>query len=215
MASLIAVLHIFRQSLADAWAEWVDLVVLNAVWLLATVTVILAPPALLALFHTTRELAMGRGVDIRMFIQGIRLYFVRGWLWGLLNIAFGALFVASLTVYGQIDEDWSTMAASVSFVIAALWIMVQFYGLSYLVFQEKPNLLVALRNGLYTILASPLFSFLLGAILIGLMLFTAQVLLALLAGIPALLTLIANRAVRDRLETFGLLPRPAQEVEGG
>lgn len=77
--------------------------------------------------------------------------------------------------------------------------------------QERKSLPLALRNGLFTILAAPGYSL----VVMGAALSVAAVALALVAplvlGGPGLLALIAGHAVRDRIETYGLREREVKE----
>lgn len=205
---MVAPLRVIRAALADWWYSWATLAAINVLWLLACITVVLAPPATFALFHTTYELVMGRGIAVGDFVRGIRLHFVRSWLWGLLNVLVAVLFYANLRFYGSIDADWTSPLLVLSLALAAVWMMVQLYALAYLMFLQQPSLRIALRNGLYTLLASPVYSLVIGAAFALLIYLCVNVVIVTLFGGPVLIAVLGNHAVRERLRAYKITPVP-------
>jgi uncharacterized membrane protein YesL len=91
-------------------------------------------------------------------------------------------------------------------VVGLLWIAVQFYVWPFLVEQEQKQLRIALKNALFLTLANPLYTLLLLGV-VGLAL-----VLSLLTVLPiavfatSFISLLGNRAVVERLRTYGKLP---------
>ncbi len=211
LGQLLAPFRVIRAALADWWAAWATLLILNTLWILACATVILAPPATFALFYCAYELAQGRGTSISDFGRGLRLHAIRSWGWALLNLGAGVLFYANLRFYGQIRAEWGALLLLVSLLLAALWITVQLYAVAYLMALEQPRLRTALRNGLFTLLASPLYSLIFAAVVVGIGYLCANVIIGLFVGGPTLIVVLSTHAIRERLRAFHIL-KAAEEI---
>jgi hypothetical protein len=73
----------------------------------------------------------------------------------LLNLLVVAVVVSNIWFYGQFDADWTVIVRMILSFLSLVWLMVQFYVLPYLMEQEDKSLRLALRNGLFTALAAP------------------------------------------------------------
>jgi uncharacterized membrane protein YesL len=163
------------------------------------------------MFYATNELANGRGVGYADFFAGLRRFFKIGWLWGILNVIAFFLVWLNIQFYGQVAESWSLTLLFLTLIVAATWLMVQLFAVPYLIEQERKHLGIAMKNALFTLLATPLYSFLL-ALFVGTFLYLIMTqAIAVLLGAPAFVALLSNRAVLNRLEAFGLRQRPADE----
>jgi uncharacterized membrane protein YesL len=203
MGQILAALRIIPQALGNWWYGWTNLAAINVAWILCCITVVLAPPATFGLFHAGNEAAHQRNVGMADFMHGLRLYFRQSWLWGILNAIAVFLVWTNIRFYGQFRESWAGVLLLVTLALALVWVAVQFYALPYLMEQEGKSLRTALRNGLFTVLASPLYTLVLlavAALIVGL---SIQLPVLLLLGGPPLLAILANQAVLERLATFG------------
>lgn len=208
MAQATAALLVVKRAFGDWWYGWVGLALINIVWALAVLTLILAPPATVGAFYAANQAAQGQSIRFGDFISGFRRYFLVSYGWGLLNVIAAILVYSSILFYGQMGSDLGLLLLSLVLMIATGWVIVQFYALPYLIEQERKNVLVALRNGLFTLFASPLYSLVL-ALVVALIIGLSVALVALLfLGGPFLVALLANYAVRERLVTFGLRSTP-------
>ena len=209
MGQVTAALQTLQKALADFWYQWVVLLLINLVWLLCCATIVLAPPATFGMFYATNELANGRGIGYPDFFSGIRRYFKLSWLWGVLNLI--ALFLVWLNIqfYGRVEQSWSLTLILLTLMVAVVWLMVQLLTVPYVIEHERKHLGIAMRNALFTLLATPLYSFLL-TLFIGTFIYLALTqAIGVLLGAPIMVTLLSNRAVLNRLEAFGLRERPA------
>ena len=215
MEQVSGALKTLQQALSDFWYSWVVLVLINVLWLLCCVTIILAPPATLGMFYATNELANGRGVGYADFFAGLRRYFKISWLWGIFNIIAAFSVWLNFQFYGRIEESWSLILLFFTIVIALTWVMVQLFAAAYLIEQERKHLGVAMKNALFTLLATPLYSVLL-ALFIGTFIYLSMAqAIAVLLGAPVMVTLLSNRAVLNRLDAFGLRERPSDAPASG
>jgi uncharacterized membrane protein YesL len=211
MQQIAAALRIIPQALGNWWYGWTNLAAINVVWIVCCITIVLAPPATFGLFHAASEAAHQRNVGMADFVHGLRLYFRQSWLWGILNAIAVLLVWTNIRFYGQFREAWAGVLLLVTLALAFVWLAVQFYALPYLMEQKEKRLRTALRNGLFTALASPLYTIVLLAVAGVIVSLSIQLPILLLLGGPPLLAILASQAVLERLATFGKIAQPAPE----
>lgn len=205
MKNLPPPFNVIAQAFADWWEELFGFVTLSLVWLLCWLTVILGPPATFGLYYVTNQLVHREYSGFGGFVEGSRRYFVKSWLWALVNLtAFLALLV-SFVFYGQIDALWAIFPQGLILGLSIAWLCAQFYALPYLMEQEEKRLRLALRNALLTTLAAPVYSLIVVAFSSIAVLFGVFTVFPLIFGVPALISALGNRAVIERLEAFGKL----------
>jgi hypothetical protein len=199
-----ASLRVIGLSVVDWWDSWLDLVGAVLVWTVAQVTIVFGPPATLGLFYTVHALINGESLGARGILEGGGKYFGKSWLWMLLNILVLITVFANLRFYGQLEAVWAFYIQVLFVMLTLLWFATQFYTLAFLMEMKDKRLLVALRNGFFLVMASPVFSFF--VLLFALFAVTACLILILpiFFGIPALVPILSVRALYDRLEAFGL-----------
>jgi uncharacterized membrane protein YesL len=200
-------LTVVRLALRDWWRDWLSLTVLNLVWMLAWVTVLLGPPATLAVYDYLRRHIEGDAMTPGEVWGSVRAHALKGWLWALLNLALALGVLVNLGFYGGFDALWARGLELLTLMLTGLWLVLQFYALPYLMVQERRSLRLAYRNALFTTLASPLYSLLL-TLTAGLLLTVSVRFVALLfLAVPVLVALLGTHAVRERLRHFKVLKR--------
>lgn len=211
---MIAALRVFSRAVGDAWDALVLLAALNVIWLGLSLLVVFLPPATVAMFAATHELAGGRAPGVRDFLTAVRSHFWQAWRWAFLNLAVAAVFVATFAFYGSVREPWADAVEAVSLLIALLWCVSQLFVWPFLFTQAEPRLALAMRNGVFAVLAAPLFALTFAAI-VAIVLALSLALVAPIAVITtAFVCLLANLAVTDRLRAFGKLPAEAGAAPG-
>jgi uncharacterized membrane protein YesL len=209
MAQLSAPFQVILQTLRDWWDEWLNMLVVGMAWFLCWMTVLLGPPATLGLYHVTHALAHGESLGLSGLLAGGRRYFLKGWLWALVNLAASILLLANFVFYGQFDAVWGGLLQGLFAGMGALWWVVQFYALPYLMEQEQQQLRLALRNGLLTVLASPGYTLVIVGVAALISVLSLVLVLPVFLGAPGLVALLGTRAVLERIETFGVHDRDA------
>jgi uncharacterized membrane protein YesL len=205
--------QVILRALIDWWDAWLSLAIINSVWALCCLSVVLGPPATFGMYYCANELVHGRGVGLSDLVAGGRRYFVKSWVWGLYNVAIATLAYVSIQFYGRVNADWGPILQAAVGVLVAFWLITQFYALPYFMEQSEKRLLLAMRNGLFTALASPVYTL----IVVGFAAIIAVISVALVAllflGGPAYITILGHRAVLERIETFGVRERDAGRGE--
>ncbi|MEP7293602.1 MAG: hypothetical protein ABI835_17580 [Chloroflexota bacterium] len=204
MRQITGIGRVARRALADYRRNWLMLVGVNALWAVATLTVFFAPLALFGLFYVANLAAHKRQVEFNDAFRGARMYLVKSLQWGALNLIAGVLFWGNFALYPRFAGQLAAPLVVVTLALLIAWVCVQFYTVPYLLEMEKPSLRVALRNGAFTALASPVLTLgLMGIVLLMVLLCAVQP-VVIFVGMGALIALIANHALLERLEAFGL-----------
>jgi hypothetical protein len=181
--------------------------VVNVVWLLCWLTIILGPPATFGLYYYANALAHGQNLGLSGFVEGGRRFFLKGWLWMLLNLAALVLISVNLVFYGQFDALWAAFLGGLILATTVIWFGTQFYALPYLMEQENQQLRLALRNGLLTMLAAPGYSLIVMGLAAVLMALGLLLVFPFIVGVPAMISALGTRAVLERMEAFGVRER--------
>ena len=195
-------LKIILLSLHDVWIDLWTLLVCNFVWLICVLLIIPGPPVTLALFYYANQTVHEETVNISDFFKAIPRFWWTGWRWGILNLIVLMLLVGDviLTSY-QSQTQPSIFFSGIYFTVIAFWLLLQTFTLSFLLEQEKPSVLLALRNGVVMIGKNPAFSLsFLFLLLLTLTLGTIAFMLSVALG-GALVAFAGNRAVLNQLET--------------
>lgn len=199
-----AALWVIRQSLDVWWDNWVPIAILGLVWLLSSLTGILAFPATFGLAYALRAILRGEMPSLGDWWKGSREYFWQGCLLSAINLVLAILFWTNIWFYSQLGTPLSLVLRWLFIPIGFLWLVIQFYAFSFLFEQERPHLGIALRNGFYLTLAAPLFTFIVAGVALGLLLVSLFFILPLVLGVPGLILLLSEWAVQERLQAYQL-----------
>jgi uncharacterized membrane protein YesL len=187
------------------WGDWVNQVMVSLVAVICSVTIILAPAALLGIFQEADDLVKGTRTGIAGWWKGFKSNFFRSLLWGFVSLFVFAILGANIWFYYTLDTSWSPLLVGVFSILVLAWYQVQFYALGYLFNQNEKNLRLAWKNSFLTILGAPFFNFVIGLFILLMSILSLGLILPLMVGTPALLSILSILAVRDRLEVYGKL----------
>ena len=196
--------RVIARAVTDWWRDWVNLAALNLALLLCWLSVVLGPPATFALYDIVHDYVYGRSFELAELPALLRRYALKSWLWLLSNALVAGGVWLNLQVYTSAVP--SAALRALSLFIGALWLVVQFYALPYLLEQERLSLRVAYRNALLTVLASPLYTFVVFGFALVLALVSVRFVVFLFLGIPALIVVLGVHAVAERLGSYRVRP---------
>lgn len=184
-----------------------DLMVVNLVWILFSVPVITAVPALGGLFYATNQIAHGGGADWRQFGEGFRRCFWLSWRWSLINAVMLGLLGLSAWFYGHFDSPWLAGLQVLFTVLAAAWGVLQLFTFPLLLEQADQRFIVALRNSVVILLRWPVIAW---SAVLQIAVVTAISVFLFLPGwafiSASLCAYCANRAVVTALQKAALHP---------
>lgn len=199
-----AAVAVVRQAVSEWWDHWFALAALGVIWLLTCLTLILAPPATLGLAEALRSVPRGQTPSVTDWWRGTRRYFGQAWLLALINLLLAVLFWTNFWFYSQFGTPLASNLRWVFLPLTLIWLLIQFYAVSFLLEQERKHVGIALRNGLYLMLAAPLFTLIIGGVGLGLLFFSLTLIVPLALGSPALILLLSYFAVSERITAFQL-----------
>jgi uncharacterized membrane protein YesL len=207
MNQLSAPLKVIAQAVVDWWDGVFTLAIIGVVWIFCWITVLLGPPATFGLYYVANRLAHGENVGVRGFIDGGRRFFLMSWMWALLNVMAVIALGVNALFYGQIDAVWALGLQVFVLGLGLLWLSIQFYTLPYMMEQDQKQLRLALRNGLITTLAAPVYTLMLLSLSAVLVVLSFVLVFPLIMGAPGLIAALGNHAVLERLEAFEVQQR--------
>jgi hypothetical protein len=207
----LAALRVVRRAVRDAWDALFVVGALNLTWLAMSLTVVLLPPATVALFESMNGLAEGRTPDLGDYLRAVRRRFIGAWVWAIWAVA--GLTIAWVNVRYWNDSGGSLVWLSAAFlVLGVLFSVSLLYVWPFMFRQSEGGIARAIRNSILAVLAAPVFAIALAGLLLVVVSISAILILPLAVFLTALVGLIASHAVTDRLRTFGKLPqRPSVE----
>jgi uncharacterized membrane protein YesL len=202
LKTLLSPLIIVKDGLILWWDEWINWIVISILWTLCWLTIVLGPPATFGIYFIAGSLVDGESLGVRGMLDGGREYFAKSWLWMAVNVAVVALITYNIFFYSQVETYWAQLIEGILLFIGLLWITVQLYAIAYLIRQEEKSLRMAWRNALFTILASPYHALIVFIFIFLLLALSLLTVLPIFFGFPGLVVVLANRAVKDRVNVF-------------
>lgn len=206
-------LRVIGHALSAWWDDWVNQVVINLIWVGCWVTVVLGPPATFGLYYVANRLAYGQSLGPRGLLEGARRYFLKSWLWMVLNLVILAILILNLIFYAALAAAWTDWVMAFLVLLGLAWLVIQFYTLPYVMEQEHRHLRLALRNALFTALAAPGYTLMVVGFAILLLVLSVGLIFPLLLGGPCLIAVLGSHAVRERLETYRVRERELESRE--
>lgn len=194
----------------DWYDDWVNLFVINLIFLLCWVTIILGPPALFGMYHITGDLVYGKSRAPREMISGMRKYFLKSWQWFSLNLVIAAIIIVNFFFYRTVHSDWALLVQALFIFLGILWLAIQFYALPYMMEQEEKSLKTAYRNGLFTVMGAPGYTFVVVGFAAFLAVLSIATILPAAFAAPTLIACIGSRSIRERVQTLGVRERDAK-----
>jgi uncharacterized membrane protein YesL len=198
------------KGLKTWWEVWLGLWMFGLVWVLCWATIVLGPPATFGFFQAARSLMTENEIKWGEYLRAARENFLASWLWFLANLLVLFVVFANTTYYGALESGLAGVLQVLAIAVGFIWVAVQFYALPYYVLLEKKSLLVAWKNGLLTLLASPIFSLTLWLALAPLIALHIFIMPVFLAG-PGLVVLLSSMAVEDRIQKFRIRERETEQ----
>jgi uncharacterized membrane protein YesL len=210
MMSFLEPVRLIWKALQAWWEAWLGLLLFGLVWVLCCATLVLGPPATFGFFFAVRQWMAEKEIRWERYYRMAKNHFLASWLWFLANLLVLFLVYVNFVFYANLDSSLGGVLQVIALGTGFLWLAVQFYALPYYVLLEKKNLFIAWKNGLFTILASPLFSLALWVVL-GIVLLLHLTIMPFLIGGPGLVVLLSSMAVEDRIQKFGIREKDAKQ----
>jgi hypothetical protein len=195
---------VLNLAFRNIWQEFWTILIVNLLFLVANILVIPGPPATLALFYYSNRIAHGEIATERDFIHAIRQYWGPAWRWGALNLFVIGLLTGDYYLIERLTENTQLAAFIQGLYVTLLggWLVLQLFTLPFLLEQERPLVVQALRNAMLFVRRNLIFVLVL-AFLLGLSLMAGVLVFMLTFAFGgALVAFASNYAVlRDLAPT--------------
>jgi hypothetical protein len=144
-----------------------DLMVINIYWVLLMLPIITIPPAFAGLYYSTSQLVQNESVTRQTFIEGFKKYFRASYVWFFSNVLVVGLLLFNIDISISVPElSWLQNLMGVYWVLLASWMLLQLYTFPLLIQQDKPRIVLALRNSALLWFKHIPFSFLLSLVIV-------------------------------------------------
>ncbi|MCJ7694230.1 MAG: DUF624 domain-containing protein [Anaerolineaceae bacterium] len=188
------------------WDDWVNQVLVSLAATLLGLTIVLAPAALMGLLQETQDLSNDLRTGLMGFWKGFKKNFWTSLLWGLITLIVFAIIVINIWFYYNIQTVWAPLLVVLFIILFFFWYIIQFFALGYFFEQEDKSLSLAWKNSILTILAAPFFTFIIAILVIIFSIISFGLILPMMVGMPALLSLLSILSIRNRLQAYEILP---------
>lgn len=194
------------RRVARDWLNWaLPLVAINIIAVLLSLTVVLLPPALVALYVVAWRAYQGEAPQVGMFWQAMRRWWLASWLWALVTLLLVLAFVAATFFYSQQPGVLATIMQVGNHAVSIFAGLVQFFFWPYMVMQEQPRALVAVRNAIFTILGDPFYTLLYVGLALILLALSVLTIAPVAVLTPVALAFLAVYSLGDWLTHHGHL----------
>jgi uncharacterized membrane protein YesL len=146
-------------------------------------------------------MAHGAAIGMGTFVTGLRRYWLKSLIVGLVNLLVVGLLLINIQFYALVLEgSWTYFAVAAWVLVTLYWFIAQIYWFPFILELESEKVFVALRHALTMIIISPVFSLLMGILLAILTILCIALTVPVPLFMASLLLLIINRATHNRLD---------------
>jgi hypothetical protein len=211
-----ASIRVIGKSIVEWWDGWLDFEIMTIVWIFAQITVILGPPATFGVYHVIHLMSReGEATGVRGMLQGARMYFGKSLIWGVINWIVLILAAMNISFYNQMTNTIGMIAQWIVILLTVTYLVTQFYAVAFFMQMkdDQKKIFVAMRNGLFLALGTPLFTLVLILFSLALIGLSVGLVIPIFLGVPALIAVVGTRGMIDRLESFNLLKKDVDPKE--
>ncbi len=190
---------LFSRAVRAWWDDFLFLLVINLIWLLAQLTIVLGPPATLGLYVVAQKVLNRELVGFGDFWQAVRGRFGRAWSWGAAQLVVYGVLGFNLLAYGN-RSGVGFLALRYAWVLLLLaWFSLNLYYWPLNLAQSDRRFITTLSNAAKMVLLNPGFTF--AYALTTLLFVTISVFSGILLGavLGIWLALWGTLVVQDRL----------------
>ena len=127
------------------WIVWLS----NLFWLALLIPVVTIPLAFAGLYACAHGIAHGESLKWQSFFTGIKKHFYASLRWAGVNLLVFAAFAFYIWFFSfrvsNLSDAWKNLG-SVFIALALLWWIINMFTFPFMLVQEKPSYLNALRN---------------------------------------------------------------------
>lgn len=191
-------------ALRRTWDEWISVILVSCLWLVAQVLIIPGPPATAALFSAARNTFEGIYWNAGNVWSDFREYFGAAWKWGALNVLVVGLTLFNLSTFWNVPGVWSWLRWLWLAGLGAWLGLNLFYWPFWLAAADRSLRNTYANSGRFWLL-HPAAAMVIFAVVLPLAAVSLPFALPVVLGVPFWIALVAETAVRRSLnETAGI-----------
>ena len=181
----------------------------NLFWLVLLIPVITIPLAFAGLYSCAHGIVHGESLEWKTFFRGVKKHFGASLRWtgaNLLVLAVFAFYVWFFSVENSTGR-LSNLLVNVFLLIVLFWIILNMYTFPFMLIQEKPSYVNALRNSVVLFIKWPGLALgvtLFNLVIIGLSVWLRFPWLILGASLPALMACLCVKDIVEGVNTAGM-----------
>jgi hypothetical protein len=191
----------------DVYNWLLPLVTINILWFLLSLTVILLPPATVALYDVAYEAKRGRSPEIRLYLRAVRRWLVPGWIWALINVGLALITLFAFSFYSA-QPGAAQIALVICIAYTAVLLLAQVYFWPYVMLRVQVSLRAAARNALFTLLGDAPFVLFYGLLSLFLLATSALLLIPLVILAPVVVAFLSVYSLLDWVARRKLIEPP-------
>jgi uncharacterized membrane protein YesL len=129
---------------------------LNLIWCALSLPVVTIFPAMGGLYYAVLQMTQEGSANAETVWEGFKKHWWLSLRWGLLVYGVGALLLANIWFYLNLDQSWAIFALAITIGVLIVWIAVNQYSFPLLLLQEEKKIFIAIRNALVVVMRKPL-----------------------------------------------------------
>jgi len=141
------------------WVIWLS----QLLWLIFSIPIITMPLAFAGMYSSVHAVAMGESTTWKTFFEGIKSHFKLAVRWSLINLIVIGVLAFYIWFFSSnpyaFPRDLSNAIEVLAVTILAMWLLTNQFTFPFMLVQEKPSMLQALRNSLVMFLKWPAMTF--------------------------------------------------------
>ena len=199
-----ATFSVILRALSDLWENAFLSIFCSLVWLFLTLLIIPGPPATVAIFDIARRIVAHEPMmEFGDYPKAVIKNFGLGWRWAAINLPVLIVLLVDVRVVPSLFA--SSLAIPIqtfTYLILAVWLVLNWLALAFLFQQKEVSLIQALRNAGVLFLSHPFSTLLLVCITILLLWLSLFLVIVNLLFAPMFVGLVATIVVEDKLASF-------------
>ena len=152
---MLQILKLFGLAIRKWWREFLFLLALNFLWLLAQMTIILGPPSTAALYVVTQRVLDGSIVDFGDFGRALKENFGNSWIWGAVQILVYTVLGYNLFSYWGKEGVYFLALRYAWTLLALIWFTINLYYWPLNLAQVDKRFTTTLTNAIKMVLLNP------------------------------------------------------------
>jgi hypothetical protein len=192
---------VIKRAFALWWRELILLTFFNVAWFLLQIPIITGPPATAAMYVIARRVLDDELVNPRDGWAALRQMFLPAWKWGAANLVVLAALAFNFWSYREMAAQSWTVIRLLWTLIALGWYALNLFYWPFWLAQADRRMVNTYRNCLVLLFRMPVFSVALTAIcaalVVGGVLLTLPLVVALMAWLALMGTLAVEEALKE------------------